>query len=107
MGNMYASRYFKPSNMEALALVEPVAAKHNVPLIEVGLRWCLHHGKLNISSEGAGKGGRDGMILGISSYNQLVQNVEACEKGPLPEEIVEALDKAWDRARGDAPTYWR
>lgn len=89
--------------MDALAIIEPVAKKHNIPLIEVGLRWCIHHSKLRTRS----KGGNDGLILGISSYNQLEQNVEACEKGPLPEEVVEALDRVWDRARGDAPTYLR
>ncbi|KAH6689481.1 NADP-dependent oxidoreductase domain-containing protein [Plectosphaerella plurivora] len=103
LGKMYMSRYFKQSTMDALAVVEPVAKKHGVPLIEVGLRWCIHHSKLKTRA----KGGNDGVILGISSYQQLEQNVEACEKGLLPDEIVEALDKAWAITRGDAPTYWR
>lgn len=100
---MYMERYFKQSTMDALAIVEPAARKHGIPLIEVGLRWCVHHSKLQTPV----KGGKDGVILGISSYGQLEQNVEACEKGPLPDEVVEALDKAWARTRGDAPTYWR
>jgi aflatoxin B1 aldehyde reductase len=103
MGKMYMDRYFKQSTIDALAIVEPVATKHNIPLIEVGLRWCIHHSKLRPAS----KGGNDGLIIGISSYKQLEQNVEACEKGPLPDEVVEALDKAWEKTRGDAPTYWR
>lgn len=103
LGQLYLDRYFKQSTFDALSIVEPVAAKHNVPLIEVALRWCLHHSQLKPASQG----GDDGLIIGISSYEQLEQNVEACEKGPLPNEVVEALDKAWVRARGDAPTYWR
>lgn len=51
--------------------------------------------------------GSDGIVLGVSSFDQLVQNVEACEKGPLPGEVVQTLDKAWEIARGDASTYWR
>lgn len=102
-GKMYQDRYFKQSVLDALAIVEPVAKKHEIPLIEVALRWCVHHSKLKMRSDG----GNDGIILGISSFQQLEQNVEACEQGPLPEEVVEALDKAWERARGDAPTYWR
>lgn len=89
--------------MEALSIIEPVAKEHNIPLIEVGLRWAIHHSKLRMPA----KGGNDGLIIGISSYSQLEQNVEACEKGPLPESIVAALDQAWAKARGDAPTYWR
>ncbi|KAG9258456.1 aflatoxin B1 aldehyde reductase member 2 [Emericellopsis atlantica] len=103
MGKMYMERYFKQSTMDALSIVEPVAKKHDIPLIEVGLRWCIHHSKLQTPA----KGGNDGLILGISSYSQLEQNVNACEKGPLPDEVVESLDKAWERTRGDAPTYWR
>lgn len=34
----------------------------------------------------ADKGGNEGVILGISSYAQLVQNVEACEKGSCREQ---------------------
>lgn len=100
---MYQDRFFKQSNLDALALVEPVANKHGIPLIEVGLRWVIHHSQF----KGASKGGDDGLLLGFSSYEQLVQNVEAAEKGPLPDDVVEALDQAWVKARGDAPTYWR
>lgn len=96
-------RYFKQSTLDALAIVEPVAKEHDIPLIEVALRWCIHHSK----SQTPLKGGNDGVIIGISSYSQVVQNVEACEKGPLPDEVIEALDKAWERTRGDSPTYWR
>ncbi|KAH6658372.1 NADP-dependent oxidoreductase domain-containing protein [Truncatella angustata] len=103
LGKMYQDRFFKQSNLDALALVEPVAKKHGIPLIEVGLRWVIHHSQF----EGASKGGDDGLLLGFSSYDQLIQNVEAAEKGPLPDDVVEALDKAWVKARGDAPTYWR
>ncbi|KAM5343995.1 hypothetical protein ACJ41O_012532 [Fusarium nematophilum] len=103
LGKMYMERYFKQSTLDALAIIEPVAKKHGIPLIEVGLRWCVHHSKLQTPA----KGGNDGIIIGISSYPQLEQNVEACEQGPLPDEVVEALDKAWERTRGDAPVYWR
>jgi aflatoxin B1 aldehyde reductase len=103
LGKMYMSRYFKQSTMDALAVIEPVAKEYSIPLIEVGLRWCIHHSRLRTPL----KGGNDGLIIGISSYGQLEQNIEACEQGPLPDAVVEALDKAWDVARGDAPTYFR
>ena len=99
---MYRSRYFKPEILAALGIIEPVAKAHGLSLIEVALRWCIWHSQLNIKD-----GGDDGIILGISSFDQLVGNVEACEKGELPAEVVEALDKGWEKARGVAPTYWR
>ncbi|KAM0809569.1 putative NADP-dependent oxidoreductase domain-containing protein [Seiridium cardinale] len=103
IGKMYQDRFLKQSNLDALAIVEPVSKKHDIPLIEVALRWIIHHSQLKPAT----KGGEDGLLLGFSSYDQLVQNVEAAEKGPLPEEVVQSLDDAWVKARGDAPTYWR
>ena len=100
---MYRARYFKDTNMRALSVIEPVVKKHDLSLIETALRWCVHHSLLKL----ANKGGDDGIILGISSYEQLVGNIEACEKGPLPEEVVKALDEAWGVAKGEAATYWR
>lgn len=49
----------------------------------------------------------DGVILGASSAAQLEQNCEDCEKGPLPQEVLEALDEAYKVVGFDAPPYWR
>ncbi len=80
--------------MEALSIIEAVAKEHGNPLVEVG-------------TTAPTIANCDGVILGISLSAQLVQNVEAREKGPLLPAVVEALDQAWQRAKGDAPTYWR
>ena len=49
----------------------------------------------------------DGVILGASSAAQLEQNCADSEKGPLPEEILKALDQAKLIVGAEAPTYWR
>lgn len=102
---MYRARYIKDSNFEALKIIEPVVTKHNLTLLETAMRWLIHHSELRTAS--SKEKGDDGIVLGVSSYEQLVTNVENCEKGPLPEEVVEALNKGWEVARGDAVTYWR
>jgi aflatoxin B1 aldehyde reductase len=43
---------------------------------------------------------------GVSSLDQLDQNLKDCEKGPLPEEVLAALDKAWKVSQPDTPNYW-
>lgn len=108
-GKMYRDRYFKPAVFEALSIIEPVAKHHNLTLIETALRWCVHHSQLSLAGNKDKKGGlgNDGIILGISSYDQLVSNIEDCEKGPLPDDVVKALDMGWEKARGEAVTYWR
>ncbi|KAL4786375.1 NADP-dependent oxidoreductase domain-containing protein [Aspergillus varians] len=99
-GSMYRKRYFRDATFEALAVIEPVAQKHGLTLPEIALRWIHHHSKLNIDD------GRDGIIIGVSSFAQLESNLKDVQKGPLPEDVVEALDKAWLTAKPTAPNYW-
>jgi aflatoxin B1 aldehyde reductase len=100
---MYRGRYFKEATFEALKLVEDVAQKHNLTLLEIALRWCVHHSELKMRV----KGGNDGVIIGVSSFSQLEGNLADLEKGPLPEEVVQALDEAWLIAKATAPAYFR
>jgi aflatoxin B1 aldehyde reductase len=103
IGDMYRDRYFKNSNFEALRLAEGVAQKHNLTLLEIALRWCVHHSELKTRA----KGGNDGVIIGVSSFSQLESNLADLEKGPLPEEVVQALDEAWMIAKATSPVYFR
>ncbi|WEW56684.1 hypothetical protein PRK78_002132 [Emydomyces testavorans] len=101
LGNLYRNRYFKDATFDALRIIEPVAQKHNLTLIEVALRWIRHHSALNMKS-----GGNDGIIIGVSSLKQLEENLADIEKGPLPDEVVAALDEAWLVAKPTTANYW-
>ncbi|CBX94630.1 hypothetical protein LEMA_P116330.1 [Plenodomus lingam JN3] len=102
-GQMYRDRYFKEATFNALKIVEEAAEAHNLTLLEIALRWAVHHSALRTRV----KGGNDGVIIGVSSFAQLESNLADLEKGPLPEEVVKALDKAWLTAKATAPTYFR
>lgn len=100
---LYRDRYFQDETFEALQLIEPVVAKNNLTLIETALRWVVHHSVLKLTD-----GGNDGIIIGVSSLSQLETNLKDLEKGPLPDEVVEALDQAWNTLfKGRSPSYWR
>jgi len=99
-GKNYRGRYFKDATFDALRIVEPVAQKHNLTLLETALRWLVHHSELKI------KDGNDGIIVGVSSKQQLESNLADLEKGPLPEEVVKALDEAWLVAKPTTANYW-
>ncbi|KAM5472363.1 hypothetical protein MauCBS54593_002954 [Microsporum audouinii] len=99
-GQLYRGRYFKDSVFDALKIIEPVAEKHKLSLVEIAFRWIMHHSALNI------KDGNDGIIIGVSSYEQLEKNLDDLEKGPLPEEVVAALDEAWMVAKATTANYW-
>jgi aflatoxin B1 aldehyde reductase len=51
-------------------------------------------------------GGHDGVLVGVSSFGQLETNLADLQKGPLPEEVVRALDRAWLVAKAESPAYW-
>ena len=100
-GENYRKRYFRDTTFEALAMIEKVADKHNLTLLEIALRWVMHHSALNIAKDGG-----DGIIIGVSSQSQLESNLRDLEKGPLPDEVVQVLDQAWIHAKALSPPYW-
>ncbi|KAF2231712.1 aflatoxin B1 aldehyde reductase member 3 [Viridothelium virens] len=115
MGTMYRKRYFHSPTFDAFkSLTEcRVLEKHNLSMVETALRWCVWHSDLDMGrlkedggvDKNAGYGD-DGVIIGISSHEQLEQNLTDLEKGPLPEEVVKMLDQAWAIAKPSSPNYW-
>ncbi|KAG5935209.1 hypothetical protein E4U53_000487 [Claviceps sorghi] len=99
-GTNYRQRYFRDSTFQAMQLVEKAVEKHGLTMIETALRWIVHHSKLNILK------GNDGILIGVSSVQQLGDNLDHLEKGPLPEEVVKALDEAWQISKADCANYW-
>ncbi|EEU49030.1 uncharacterized protein NECHADRAFT_90586 [Fusarium vanettenii 77-13-4] len=105
-GQLYRDRFFKDSTFEALRYIEPVVQKHNLTLVEVAFRWVIHHGLLKFN--GVGEGSNDGILVGVSSLQQLKDNLDNIYKGPLPEEVVQTLDEAWiNITKATSATYWR
>jgi aflatoxin B1 aldehyde reductase len=100
IGNTYRQRYFRESTFKALNVIEQAVEKNGLSMLETALRWMVHHSKLKI------KDGNDGIILGMSRVEQLEENLEILEKGPLPDEVVEALDQAWLYSKADTTNYW-
>ena len=100
LGGNYRNRYFNEPTFAALAAIEPVVKKHNLTLLETALRWCVHHSALKVLD------GNDGIIIGVSKTEQLEGNLNDLEKGPLPEEVVKALDDGWKLALPGTPNYW-
>ncbi|KAI9203020.1 Aldo/keto reductase [Polychytrium aggregatum] len=99
-GDRYRQRYWNQVNFEAVEIIKAACAKHGVTPAEAAHRWLLHHSMLDQT-----KG--DGIIIGISSVGHAKQNLDDCEKGALPTEVVDALDEAWHRAKGASPLYHR
>ena len=100
LGSIYRKRYFKDATFDSLKIIEPAVEKHGLTMVETALRWCVHHSGLKI------KDGNDGIIIGVSSLKQLTENLRGLEKGPLPQDVVDALNEAWMLCKATAPNYW-
>jgi aflatoxin B1 aldehyde reductase len=98
---MYRGRYFKDASLEALKVIQPVADKLELTLLEIAFRWLLHHSKVQVMDE------NHGLVIGISSLSQLESNLDNVEKVPLPEEVLEVLDEAWKITKPSCSLYWR
>lgn len=88
-------RYWNDAYFDALEILRPVAKMHGLTEAECALRWLTHHSLLRREHG-------DAIIVGASSANQLEQNLIDCEKGPLPEEVVQALDAGWQQVKSVA-----
>lgn len=97
-GQMYRARYWNAAYFDALDLLRPVAEKHGLTEAECALRWMTHHSLMSRE-----KG--DSIIIGASSTKHISENMVDLEKGPLPEEVVDALDKGWERCKGVSIKY--
>ncbi|KAK4543023.1 hypothetical protein LTR36_006021 [Oleoguttula mirabilis] len=98
-GKMYRMRYWNDAHFDALDVLRPVAKKHGLTEAECALRWMTHHSELK------GEKG-DAIIIGASSVKHMEENMVDLEKDPLPEEVVQALDKGWEGCKGISIRYW-
>ncbi len=95
----YQGRYWKKSFFDAVDIIKEAAEKHGVTSIEATYRWLAFHSML------AGDRG-DAILIGASKLNHLKQNMNTIKAGPLPEDVLDAFEKAWAITKGDSPEYF-
>jgi len=95
----YQGRYWKRSYFEALDIIRNAAEEADLTLIEAVYRWLSFHSMLN------GDRG-DAILIGASKLHHLKQNMEAVGRGPLPEAVTEAFERAWEITAPDSPEYF-
>jgi len=91
----YLDRYWHEANFEAVAELAKIAREAGRPLVSIALNWLLHHTSV------------DCVVLGASRLEQLEQNFEVLEQGPLSTDTVAACDRVWAKLRGASPVYNR
>ena len=68
--------YRKESIFRAVGELQGVADREGVGMVEVALRWLVHHSGIDVDKE-------DGIIIGVSKLEHLDASLDALEKGPL------------------------
>ncbi|KAL5488390.1 hypothetical protein ACEPAI_6498 [Sanghuangporus weigelae] len=99
VGQMYRKRYWNEPHFHALETVKEAADKHGLTLAEVALRWVSHHSLMKREFG-------DSILIGASSLKHIEQNLDDLDKGPLPEDVVKALDEAWLIVKPYAANYF-
>lgn len=91
----YRDRYWSAGLFEAVERLAGVARGAGLSLTELALRWVCSRPVV------------DSVLLGASSLAQLEANLDACDQGPLPDDVLEACDGVWAQIGGLAPRYNR
>ncbi|KAL5530733.1 hypothetical protein ACEPAF_6991 [Sanghuangporus sanghuang] len=98
-GQSYRKRYWNEPHFKALEIIKQAADKAGLTMAEVALRWISHHSLMKREYG-------DAVLIGASSLNHIEQNLIDLEKGPLPDEVVKALDEAWLVVKPFASNYF-
>lgn len=93
---VFGDLFLNETILNALKKHTELCDKNGVPLMEATMRWFMHHSPL---------GEDDGFILGASTTQQIDKSLTACEKGPLPEQLVTGFETLWTEIEHAAPGY--
>ena len=92
---VYKDRYWHPATFQAVRQLGDLAERSNRSLVSVAYGWLL------------GQPGVDCVIVGASRLEQLQQNIQAAQDGPLAAEGLVECNKVWSELRGVSPPYNR
>jgi len=98
-GKLYRDRYMNDAYLDALAEIHRSCEGHGLDAISVALRWLIHHSQLNAERN-------DGIIIGASSLEHLRHNLTAVTEGPLPTEVLAAIDDAASKGPAEMATLF-
>jgi len=95
LAEMYRTRYWKPEYAPILNELSGLAADAGMSLPELCLRWVAGHAVVSA------------VLIGASRVEHLVDNARSLAGGPLPGDLVVAIDDVTAPLRGLAPAYAR
>lgn len=92
IGRHLRERYWFDSVFEAVEMIRTVAKTHGLTMRECSLRWLHHHSALRVELG-------DTVVFGASTPEQIEEIYVDVAKGPLPDKVVQVIDKSWSKAK--------
>jgi aflatoxin B1 aldehyde reductase len=96
----YVERYWRRDYFEVLQELQGACTDLGIKPVEVAMSWLVNHSLLD-TAQG------DGIILGASSVVHLEQNMAACAQAPLPQTLLDILDRGWEIIKPNCFRYFR
>ncbi|KAJ0383238.1 hypothetical protein COL922a_010884 [Colletotrichum nupharicola] len=95
MFGIYHKLYVKDSYLSALEEWGKIAEEEQISKAELAYRWVVYHSILR-------KEHGDGIVFGSSSVSQMEETLLACNRGPLSEKAVGAIEQIWEKVKDEA-----
>lgn len=89
VGAIYSDMYMKPELEEAFQRATAAGGQHGISGHAAALRWTAYHSVLDHSLG-------DAVIIGCSTVDQLRQNLDIIEAGPLPRDVADAVGEVYN-----------
>ena len=96
VGKLYNGLYNKPHLVAALTKWGEIAEKVECTRAALAYRWVLHHSAVRAENG-------DRMIIGVSEVEQVRQTLDCLRDGPLPAEVLPAIEEIWETVKHEAP----
>lgn len=95
LAGMYRERYWNEQLFAAIDRLSAIAEDAGMPLTRLALRWLVSK---DVTSS---------VLLGGSKVSHLRTNLEDLAAGPLPQDVLDAVDAVGDDLHGPMPAYHR
>lgn len=95
LNKTYYDRYWSKENFEAVENLTAIAQEHNMSILQLAMRWCAIQPHVTT------------IISGVSKLEQLRQNLQSVEGGPLSEQAIAQCDDVWRGLAGTRYAYNR
>ena len=74
----------------AMKLFDEECTTKGLTTVEVALRWIFHY---------SARGDGDGVVVGASRKQQVMESMAMFQKGLLPDEVLHSVEKLWNAVR--------